>query len=181
MKSLIAAASAIAIAAVAAPAFAQSSSFGPITPYVNLGYSYADTSLDNFGANPGFSVIDGRLGAKIGRYFGAEGEVGFGLNTADQGGVGYKVRNSYAGYAVGFLPIMPNADLFARIGYGHDNLRATVNGQSFDTGADTLNYGVGGEYFLTPHDGIRVDYTRDEFRQNNGHANVWGVSYVRKF
>ncbi len=181
MKSLIAAASAIAIAAIAAPAFAQSSSYGPVTPYINLGYSYADSTLNNFSANPGFSVIDGRLGAKVGRYLGAEGELAFGVNSTDQGGVDYKVRNTYAGYVVGFLPIMPNADLFARVGYGHENLRANVNGQSFTTGTDSINYGAGGEYFLTPHDGIRVDYTRDEFRQDNGHANVWGVSYVRKF
>ena len=181
MKSLVAAASAIVLAAVAAPAFAQSSPLAPITPYVNLGYSYADSTLNNFAANPGFSVIDGRLGAKIGRYLGAEGELGFGVNTTSQGGVGYKVRNTYAGYAVGFLPIMPNADLFARIGYGHENLRATVNGQSFNTGTDSVNFGAGGEYFLTPNDGIRVDYTRDDFRDDNGHANVWGVSYVRRF
>ena len=181
MKSLIAAASALALVAVAAPAFAQSSPFGPVTPYVNLGYSYADTTLNNFGANPGFNVVDGRLGAKLGRYFGAEGELAFGLNTTNQGGVGYKVRDTYAGYAVAFLPIMPHADLFARIGYGHDNLRANVNGQSFTTGTDTVNYGAGGEYFVTPHDGVRVDYTRDDFRDNNGHANVWGVAYVHKF
>jgi hypothetical protein len=182
MKSLIVAASALAIAAVAAPAFAQSATpFGAVTPYVDLGYSYADTTLNNFSANPGFSVIDGRLGAKLGRYLGAEGELGFGVNTTDQGGVAYKARNTYAGYAVAFLPVMPNADLFARVGYGHDNLRATVSGQTFDTGTDSVNFGAGGEYFVTPHDGIRLDYTRDDFRQDNGHADVWGVSYVHRF
>ena len=181
MKSLIVAASALAIAAIAAPAFAQSYGLGPITPYVNLGYAYADSTLNNFNSNPGFSVVDGRLGAKLGHYLGAEGELAFGVNTTDKGGVDYKVRNTYAGYAVAFLPVMPHADLFARVGYGHENLRVSANGQSADTGTDSVNFGAGGEYFVTPHDGLRVDYTRDDFRDNNGHANVWGVAYVHKF
>jgi len=181
MKSLFVAASAIAVAAFSAPAFAQSSPLGPVTPYINLGYSYADSSLTNFSANPGFSVLDGRLGAKIGRYLGAEGEFAFGVNDPDQNGVDYKVRTSYAAYAVGFLPVAPNADLFARVGYGHDNLRASAAGQAYYTGADSVNFGAGGEYFVTPHDGVRLDYTRDDFTQDDGHANVWGVAWVHKF
>jgi hypothetical protein len=29
--------------------------------------------------------------------------------------------------------------------------------------------------------GLRADYTREEFQDKGGDANVWAVSYVRKF
>ena len=177
-KSLIAAAAAIACVAASAPAFAQTTTFEPVGIYGNLGYSYVHS--DPFGLN----AVQGRLGARFGKYVGAEGELAFGVNTDTDTatGVALKLRNSYNGYVVGFLPVMPNVDLLARVGYGHTNLRysGTVV-PNLDLGENSVNYGGGAQVFLTPHDGIRAEYTRFNFNHSNPDANVWSVSYVRKF
>ncbi len=181
MKSLFVAASALAVATVAAPAFAETPSIPPITGYANLGYSYAAYD-PNAGASAGLSMLDGRLGATIGKYLGAEGEFGFGVNTDNVAGVAnVKLRNTYAGYAVGHLPLAQNAEAFVRVGYGHSSLRITDTGSSVADGADSWNFGAGFQYFLTAHDGFRAEYTRYDFRNDAGQANVFGISYVRRF
>ncbi len=175
-KCIAAATLAVVTTAVAAPAFAASSSepFGPVTGYVNLGYSYVD--LD-----PGFHVLDGRVGARVGKYVGVEGEVGFGVGSQSVSGVSVKVKSTYNGYAVGFIPLAPNADLFGRVGYGHSNISGSASGTTLTLGEDSLNFGGGGQYFFTAKDGFRAEYTRYDFRHGNGAANVYSVSYVRRF
>ncbi len=177
MKStLIAAASAVALLAVAAPAFAESSDgLGHITAYTNFGYSYSNPDQGKF------HVLDGRLGAKFGRYVGIEGEAGFGLNTQTFSGVKLKLTSSYAGYGVAFLPVSSNLDVFARVGYGRSNIRGTLGGVSTTVGENSVNYGGGIQYFWTPNDGTRLDYTRYDFRNNGGSANVYGISWVHRF
>jgi hypothetical protein len=176
MKHLIAAASAAVLAAVSAPAFAQGASAPDVTGYGNLGYSLAD--LQN---GPSLSALGGRLGARFARYFGVEGEAAFGVGSKSYGGADVKLKSSVAGYAIGFLPVQPNFDVFARVGYGHDTIKATAAGVSSSAGEDSVNYGGGVQAFFTPHDGVRAEYTRHDLRHNGGTANVWSVSYVRKF
>ncbi len=179
MKLMIIAASAAAALCAAAPAFAQDASTSPLSNvYGTLGYANAHTNGTNLGA------IEGRLGYRFTRYLGAEGDLAFGVNHDDQAGVDFKLKNSYAGYAVGFLPISPRADLFARVGYGHSSLDAkttTAPITSVTTGEDSFNFGAGGQYFLDSANGVRLDFTRYDFSHNNGHSNVAAVSYVRKF
>ena len=176
-KSLIASGAAFVCVAASAPAFAQTATFEPVGVYGNLGYSYVHS--DPYGV----SAVQGRLGARFGKYVGAEGELAFGVNsdTDTATGVALKLRNSYNGYVVGFLPVMTNVDLLARVGYGHTNLRYTAPGVTIEPGENSVNYGGGAQVFLTPHDGIRAEYTRFNFNHNNPDANVWSVSYVRKF
>ena len=177
MKStLIAAASAAVALAVAAPAFAQSADgLGHVTPYINLGYSYTNPAQGKF------HLVDGRIGAKFGRYIGVEGEFGYGLNSQTFSGVKFKPTTSYAGYGVAFLPLAPSFDLFARVGYGHSNVRGTVGTVSATVGEDSVNYGGGAQYFWTPNDGTRLEYTRYDFRNAAGSENVFGVSWVHRF
>ncbi len=175
MKSLLAAAAAATIAAVAVPAFAQSGEAPAVTGYVNLGYSYVD-------ANPvKFHVLGGRLGARFGKYVGVEGEGGFGVNSDTFSGVNFKLTSTYNGYGVAYLPMTPYADLFARVGYGHTNIRGSLAGVSVGGGENSLNFGGGVQYFFTKKDGFRGEYTRYDFRNGGGSANVYGISYVRKF
>ncbi len=175
-KSLVAAAVAAASLAVAAPALAKSEgAFGPVTGYVNLGYAYTD--LD-----PGkFHVLGGRLGARFGRYVGVEGEGGFGVNTQTISGVALKLQSEYAAYGIGFLPISPKADVFARVGYGHSSIKGTLAGVSTSLGEDSVNYGGGVQFFWTDKDGTRAEFTRHDFRNGGGAANVFAISYVRRF
>lgn len=178
MKSLIAAASALAVAAIAVPAFAQDNlSLAPVTGYTNLGYAYADTN------GLGFNTLDGRAGVLFGKYLGAEAEFKFGIGTTNTNvaGTDGKIQDAYAGYLVANLPVSPNFDVFARGGVGYTNYHLNSSGVTSEAGYPSWNYGAGAQYFLTAHDGLRVDYTRESFRDDAGHANVWGVAWVHRF
>jgi outer membrane autotransporter protein len=48
--------------------------------------------------------------------------------------------------------------------------------------ADSVNYGVGAQYKVDDKNGVRVDYTRQQYRDNDAaDANVVSVGYARKF
>jgi outer membrane immunogenic protein len=181
MKVMITAASALALAALLpAVASAQTANTGT-TFYGTLGY--ADTDLN--GVNLG--SIQGRVGARFGQYFGVEGELAGGVksdkvNVAPGTDVKVKLDHQEAIYGVGFLPLSPNFDLLARIGYGHTEGSGSLAGVSASAKGDSWNYGVGGQYSFDGKNGIRADYTREQFQSHDGgDANVWAVSYVRKF
>jgi hypothetical protein len=178
MNKILLATAFSALALSAAPAFAQDAAAGTHA-YINLGY----THLDPNGA--GLNALGGRIGARFGSYFGVEGEGSFGVGS-DTTTVGRfpdkaKLAHSLAGYAVGYYPVTPRFDVLARIGYGNTHINNDVNGFSSTFSRDSINYGAGAQYFFTGADGIRAEYTRNDYRNDGGHANVWGVSYVRKF
>jgi len=181
MKTLLlVAVSAAALAALApAAASAQTTANTGTTFYGTLGY--ADTDLDHVN----LGSIQGRLGARFGQYFGVEGELAGGVksDTVNVGGTDVKVKlnSQEAIYGVGFLPLSPNFDLLARVGYGHSQGTGSVAGVSATAKGDSWNYGVGGQYSFDGKNGIRVDYTREDFRNSGSDANVWSVAYVRKF
>lgn len=176
---IIAISVAVSALALAAPALAQSDTAPGITGYGNLGYAQHDAGSIDTGA------ISGRLGARFGRYFGVEGEAGFGVKSDKNTVAGVQTRSSlkhdFAAYGVGFLPVTPRLDLFARAGYGTTKFGVTTAGTEVSNSRSSWNYGGGAQYFLTANDGLRADYTRESFVHGPGHDNVWGLSYVRKF
>ena len=187
VKSLVAFA-ALAAAAIAAPASAQTlalpSYLAPLSYNASLGYTGSTFAGNNLGA------VTIRAGADFGKYVGVEGEGSFGVSDAavSLGGASAKthLNNEYAGYFVGRYPIMPNGNLFARVGYGHLDIRqsASFGGQSASIagGVDTLNYGAGGEYLFDGKNGLRIEYTRYDLRTDNAKdADTWSLSYVHKF
>lgn len=179
MKNLmIATASAAALFAVG-PALADSPDYNGTSYYGTLGYTDLDGRDVNLGA------ITGRLGARFGRFLGVEGEVSGGVTTdhVNVGGasVGSRIEDQYAGYAVGYLPLTPRADVFARIGYGDTRFKAQAPGIAANGGVDSVNYGVGGQYMFDGHNGLRADYTRYDYQRSGGDANVWSMAYVRRF
>lgn len=163
-----------------APAFAQLSGFNP-NLYGTLGYNNFN---DDSGAN--LSAITGRLGIRPSPFFGAEGEVSVGAgqdrtNFAN-GNQGVHLNDQYAGYAVGYLPLKPNIDLFARVGFGHSDFHVTNQIGGFDNGADSWNFGAGGQYFFDRHNGVRAEYTREDYMCSGcTGSDVWSVAYVRRF
>ena len=178
MNKFVLASALSAVALASAPAFAQEAA-GGMSAYGNLGYSHLDANSVNLNA------LNARLGARFGNYFGVEGEgvFGAGHDTNAIGGFSTqtKLAHSFAGYAVGFYPVTPRFDVLARIGYGNTHFNQSVAGIENTVSRDSINYGAGAQYFLTGNDGIRAEYTRNDYRHAGGHANVWGVSYVRKF
>ncbi|MEO8113568.1 MAG: porin family protein [Phenylobacterium sp.] len=180
MKALIAAASAAALLA-ALPAIAQAQdATGQSGLYGNLGYSNLNDDNVNLGA------IQGRLGYRFGQHLGVEGELAGGVkgdavNVAGTN-VNVDLQHQAAIYGVGFLPLTPNIDLLGRVGYGSTKIKGSALGQSASDDGDSWNFGVGGQYRFDDANGVRLDYTRQEFRGSDaGSANVWSLGYVRRF
>jgi outer membrane immunogenic protein len=178
MKTILLSTAAIAMFA-AAPAMAQS---WPAPEYYgSLGYSHME--VDEVDADLG--AITGRFGAKLTPYFGFEGEGSVGVRD-DQvtiGGVAVDVEHQYdlAAYGVAFLPVNPNFELFARVGYGTTEVKASAGGVSVTDDGNSWNYGVGANYYFDGQNGIRGDWTRRDFTDDGGEADVWSVSYIRRF
>ena len=177
MKSLIVLAATAAVLAI--PAAASAQSLSPTTVYGSLGYANANIDDVNLGA------IQGRLGARFGQYVGVEGELAGGVKedsvTISGIKVDVKLKHQVAIYAVGYLPLNPQFDLLARVGYGNSKLEASALGSSAADDGDSWNYGVGGQYFFDDKNGVRVDYTRHDFKDSSDNADVWAVAYTRKF
>lgn len=181
MKSLIALAAVAAIGAVAAPAFAQTLPvLGQVTYNGSISYAATNTEGADLGA------VNLRAGADAGKYLGAEIEGSFGVNQpfGEQGMTATQLHlnSQYAAYAVARLPVLDNANLFVRVGYGHSDLRITTLTAAVNNGLDSWNYGVGGEYFLDGKNGVRVDFTRSDYMGRGlDIADTWSVGYVRRF
>jgi len=180
MKSLILAAAAAACLIPAAASAQVAGGLQPVTYYGSIEYAGTHVQGVDLGA------IQGRLGARFGRYLGAEGEFGMGVkgDSENIGGINndFRLNHEEAAYVVGFFPVSPNLDLFARGGYGHTRVRDTSPGIVDHFSENSWNYGAGAQYFLNGRDGIRADWTRQDFVGQNGpNANVWTVGYSRRF
>jgi outer membrane immunogenic protein len=187
MKNAIIAAASLAAIAAAVPVAAQAQDAADnVGAYLNLGYAHVDGG--DVGANDiNFETLQGRLGYRFHPNFGVEGEVaagiqGHGTGIFDAAGneARAKLRYEVAGYGVGFLPLGPNTDLLARIGYGTSRIKVT-NFPGVSDNIESVNYGVGAQHRFDGVNGIRVDYTRFDFNHGAGHADVYGISYTRRF
>jgi outer membrane immunogenic protein len=182
MKTLIAAASVAAIAALA-PAFAQAQTVDSAAlnnVYGTLGYAGASSN----GADVG--TIQGRLGYRFLPNFGVEGELATGVKSDHTDVAGTSVRTKIgheeAIYGVGFLPLNEKIDLLARVGYGNTRVKYSALGESDHDNLHSWNYGAGAQYHFDGVNGVRADYTRQEFTgSGDGHADVWSVAYTRRF
>ncbi|WP_417232654.1 porin family protein [Brevundimonas sp.] len=175
MRNILLASAALAL--LAAPAMAQSVSSPSY--YGTLGYSQLQ------GDNVDLGAVTGRFGAKLTPYLGAEAEASFGVDsdTYSFGATNVKVKETFdaAVYGVATLPINPSFDLFARAGYGTTELKASSGGVSATDSNESWNYGVGGNYYIDAQNGVRADWTRRDFTNDGGEADVYSVSYVRRF
>lgn len=180
MKTLIALSTATLLATAAIPAIADAQDTNTGTNfYGTLGY--AGSSVDGID----LGAVQGRLGARFGQHFGVEGELSGGVKNdkTTVAGVPAKVELEHqaAVYGVGFLPVSPNVDLFARVGYGDNKIKASVPGASATEDGNSWNYGAGAQYTFDGKNGVRADYTRYDFQHSSANADVWSLAYVRKF
>jgi hypothetical protein len=177
-NALIAAASLAAIAAVV-PAVAQAQAAPPAGAYANLNLGVADAGSADLWA------VQGRLGYRFNNWLGVEGELATGVKSDDVNVSGVdvktKLKHQAAAYAVGFLPLSPNTDILARVGYGTTKIKASAAGVAASGSEESWNFGVGAQHHFDGANGIRVDYTRQEFNGGSGDANIWTVGYSRRF
>ena len=164
MKSLMITAAAAALTMAAVPAVSQAQEV-----YGTVGYANVDADGPTLGA------IQGRLGYKFNPYVGVEGEAAFGVSGDTTSGVDVDLKHEVGAYVVGFVPVSPKADLFARVGYSSTSFDTSVG----DVDGDGVAYGFGGQYHFTDKDGVRLDWTRHDY--DAGNADVWAVAYTRKF
>lgn len=163
-KTILAAAAASAL--LAAPAIAQAQVYG------NIGY--ASVAVDEADVTVG--LIQGRLGAQINPYFAVEAEAGFGISDDTVSGVDVEMKYELGAFVVGKIPANENFDLFARVGYVSYEVEASAGGFTAAGAGSDAAYGVGVQGFFTANDGVRADWT-----SYGGDANVWSLSYVRRF
>ena len=180
MKNALIAAASLAAFGAAFPLAAQAQDVAPTTgAYANLNLGIVDADSVNL------KSIQGRLGYRFNNWVGVEGELGTGLksDTDTIGGVevNTKLKHSAAAYLVGFAPISANTDLIARIGYGTTKIRAKAGGVSASDSEESFNFGVGAQHHFDGMNGVRLDYTRQEFGNGGADANVWTVGYSRRF
>jgi outer membrane immunogenic protein len=176
--AMITAAVAVAAASFAAPALAQDANPRPV--YGNLGYTFIDGGN---GANLGAAT--GRLGYRFNKFLGVEGEAALGVDS-DETYIGStrfntKLKHSFAGYGVGYLPLTQQIELFGRAGYGTNRIRVRSPLISDSTSRESWNYGGGVQYLFNDQNGVRAEFTRHDLDNGPGHFNAWGLSYVRKF
>ena len=167
-----------ALTLLAAPAMAQSISSPQVSG--SVGYTVLDGDDGDLGA------ITGRATAKFNRDFGVEGEASFGVKDEDVtvGAVTGSLEHVYdaAAYGVATLPINENFELFGRLGYGTTSIKADVAGFTASEDGESVNYGVGANYFFDGRNGIRADITRRDFTDSNGgEVDTYGIGYVRRF
>ncbi|MDI1327177.1 MAG: porin family protein [Brevundimonas sp.] len=176
MRNILLATAALTL--LAAPAMAQTVSNPQVTG--SIGYTQLDGDDADLGA------VTGRLNAKFNRYVGVEGEASFGVKDDEitVGGVTGDLSHEYdaAAYVVGTLPISPNLEVFGRVGYGTTQIKADVAGFTATEDGESVNYGAGANYFFDGRNGVRADWTRRDFTDDNGgELDTYGLSYVRRF
>jgi endo-beta-N-acetylglucosaminidase D len=161
--------------------------------YGELGY----TGGNVHGASQ--DVITGRLGWRFNRFLGAEGELGVGVSTGDRTfdnagtsiDVGVKQKTQEAAYAVGYLPLTPRADLFARAGYGWAQYDVNPAGAAnYNAHTDGFRYGAGGQYFFDGQNGLRLDWTHYDVQNvhdaggyfgGDKSSDLWSVAFSHRF
>ena len=150
------------VAALAVPALVPASAQAA-NVYINGGYTHFD---GDGGAELG--AITGRVGVGFGRYFAVEGEASLGVKDDS----GTELDSELGLFGVGKIPVSDRFEIFGRVGVSR--IETSPGGDE-----DGLAYGAGAQFFFTPNDGIRGDWTRHDF--DVGEADAYSVSYVRKF
>jgi outer membrane immunogenic protein len=172
------------VAALSAAATAAHAQVPMPTFSGSLGYTKKEDS--------NLEAVQARLSARFHPNFGIEGEGALGTEpntrifpSVPQLTIKNQLRQELGVYAVGYLPVTSNAEVFARIGYGNTWFKRTfaqapnLAVTKFD--ADSINLGVGGQYFLDGKNGLRVDYTRQDFSKGVRTEDSWAVAFTRRF
>lgn len=184
MTRTIAAAAAVAIIGLPAAAQAQTyttqSHAADSRVYGSVGYSQFETDQATLGA------VTARVGFKPLRYAGVEIEASAGVDdeayevSLDFAPGVIELKHDVAAYAVAFLPLGEHFELFARAGYGTTKVEASTPNVTVQGDGESFNYGAGANVFYGAN-GLRADWTRRDFTDEGGEADVWSLSYVRRF
>lgn len=180
MKFLNATLTAVTLSAFAATAQAQDEG-----AYINVGIDAVEFDAYNIG---------GKLGYNFNETFGVEAQGSFGIIDDKEEFFGTEIKSgvdsSFGAFGVVRFPVSDEIELFGRAGYHFTKFGFSGEGESITADTDGFALGVGGQYFFSEADGIRVEYSYfdigsvesdgDEFEADGG-GDIFSVSYVRKF
>ena len=150
MKKFLALAAVASVAAIAAPAFADSNA--------SIGYSNSNISNFNVGA------VTGRFGWNSGP-LGIEGEGSFGLKS-DTNGSGAsrdsaKLSSEFGIFGTAQADVSKDFELFARAGYATGDYKSTHGvGSTATSNSDSASgfaYGAGAVWMFDDMNGVRAD------------------------
>jgi len=167
----------LALAATACAAGAQAAD--KLQTYGKVGVTSADYGDQFTALNLGYGVdLSPNLALE------ATGDIGLSDKTYNVSGVNVKAKLDYqiGAFVVGKLPISPNVNLTGRLGYMQAKLKASAGGFTASDTASGAAIGVGLTCF--PHggkNGFSIDATHANFGSKNGTANIYQVSYIRRF
>lgn len=174
MKRLATLAAVLGGAALAPSAFAQDTG-----AYWSVGYTHISVDVEDEDANVG--AIQGKLGYRFHPNFAIEGEAAFGVvdETYDILGTDVDVGldKEWGIYGVGFIPVSPEVNLFARAGFVDVEIEASAGGMSVSDGDTGTGYGAGLIWDVGMFD-LRAEYTRYDF---DAEADTFSISIGGKF
>ena len=176
MSKIAVSAAVLLLAALPANALAQDNT----RAYATLGYSQMDTDQASLG------MVTARAGYNLQSGFGIEAEASVGVDDdafdVSIGGPGViKHKHDFSAYFVGLLPVGERVELFARVGFGVTSVESSAPGVIARGDGESFNYGLGSHFFIDDRNGLRADWTRRDFTGDAGEADVWSLSYIRRF
>jgi outer membrane immunogenic protein len=131
---------------------------------------YVNGGLTHFSADDvDLGGLTGRVGYNFTPYVGAEAEASVGIIDDDN----VELDKAAGLFGVARWPLGEKFDLFARAGVSHVDV---TGGED-----EGFAYGVGGNYWFTPVDGVRADYTRHNVDNAGGDVDALSLSYARRF
>jgi hypothetical protein len=125
-------------------------------------------------------IFTGEVGVRVGPYFGLEAD---GATSVPGSTSGKKLGlvDRYAGYIVGYWPLTKHFDLFAKLGLGHSRYKYEDGGPAVSQSFDSVNWGVGAQYFFSERDGVRTEILQEDYRNSRGERNSVNISWVHRF
>jgi outer membrane immunogenic protein len=132
------------------------------TPYAEVGYAWMTLSS---GADVNTGELIARMGMDFMPYLG--GEI-FGGTSASSGNIydpfsGYsaslKVDDLYGAYLKLHAEIATEFELFARAGWVHSTVKASVAGFQGSSSDDSFSFGIGAQFVFADHWYMQGDYT----------------------
>ena len=125
--------------------------------YGELGYSFLN--VENFGRDADPQALRGIIGYQFHPLLSVEAMAAFGTSSDDVGNADLELRNAFGLYLRPKWSTQ-NVELFARLGWGHTEVRTSFPGGSTTDHDDAFSYGVGLNYNFNPRMYVGADWMR---------------------